>query len=36
MAEMGLTLPPTMVDLEAIAREYHSALAEEHAGKGTP
>ena len=35
MAEMGLTLPPTKVDLEAIANKYHSALAEEHASKGT-
>ena len=33
MAEMGLTLPPTKVDLEAIARKYHSALAEEHASQ---
>jgi PPK2 family polyphosphate:nucleotide phosphotransferase len=29
MAEMGLKLPPTRVDLAAIRRKYHSAKAEE-------
>lgn len=33
MEEMGLTLPPTRVDLKAIAKRYHGAVERQAAGK---